>query len=87
MRIRKLSKNKKDNFDKDFPVFNGANIQKANYNKGKQISTHNSFDMLNDLGEDSVQDINMLKDKSIVDKYLNMRMKPSNSVLKNGLKK
>ncbi|PWA98459.1 DnaJ domain-containing protein [Artemisia annua] len=74
----------KDNFDKDFPVFSGANTQKASYNKGKQTSTstQNSFGVLNGLGEDSVQDLNMLKNKSIVDKYLNMRMKPSNNVLK-----
>ncbi|PWA99322.1 ATPase, F1/V1/A1 complex, alpha/beta subunit, Zinc knuckle CX2CX4HX4C [Artemisia annua] len=79
---KEASENKNDNFDKDFPIFSGANTKKDKNNKGKQTSVQNSFSVLKDLGEDNVQEINMLKDKSIVDKYLNMRMKPSNNVLK-----
>ncbi|GJY87171.1 RNA-directed DNA polymerase, eukaryota, reverse transcriptase zinc-binding domain protein [Tanacetum coccineum] len=49
---------------------------------GKQIGDKNNFNVLRDLDDDSIQGIHMMKDKMIVDKYLNMRLQPSFNVTK-----
>nr|GEU99036.1 hypothetical protein [Tanacetum cinerariifolium] len=74
--------NKEDNIDKNFPVLNSKkNKMNDNNKKGKQLGK-NSFNVLRDLDDDNIQGISMMKDKMIVDKYLNMRMQPSFNVTK-----
>ncbi|GJZ53727.1 RNA-directed DNA polymerase, eukaryota, reverse transcriptase zinc-binding domain protein [Tanacetum coccineum] len=62
----------------DGPTLNTKNNQGFQSNKeGKQVRDTNSFAVVRDLEDDNIQGLNMLKDKMIVDKYLNMKLQPS----------
>ncbi|GJV63164.1 RNA-directed DNA polymerase, eukaryota, reverse transcriptase zinc-binding domain protein [Tanacetum coccineum] len=76
------NKNKVNIAEEKFLVLNNKKNQKTqNNNKDKQRDT-NSFSVLRDLGEDNIQGIDMMKDKMIVDKYLNIKLQPSLNVTK-----
>ncbi|GJU03987.1 RNA-directed DNA polymerase, eukaryota, reverse transcriptase zinc-binding domain protein [Tanacetum coccineum] len=76
------SKNKGQGTEKDGSVKANKSQDVSSRNKDPQTS-NNSFCILRDLDDGNIQGMNMLKDKIIVDKYLNIKMQPSLSVTKN----
>ncbi|GJU84121.1 RNA-directed DNA polymerase, eukaryota, reverse transcriptase zinc-binding domain protein [Tanacetum coccineum] len=79
-----VNKDKMNTSDKNGPTLNTKNNQGFQSNKeGKQVRDTNSFAVVRDLEDDNIQGLNMLKDKMIVDKYLNMKLQPSFNVTKN----
>ncbi|GJW18232.1 RNA-directed DNA polymerase, eukaryota, reverse transcriptase zinc-binding domain protein [Tanacetum coccineum] len=70
------SKNKDQCVEEERPVKINKNQNVTSSNKDPQTS-NNSFSVLRDLDDDNIQGLNMLKDKIIVDKYLNIKMQPS----------
>ncbi|GJT97882.1 RNA-directed DNA polymerase, eukaryota, reverse transcriptase zinc-binding domain protein [Tanacetum coccineum] len=51
-------------------------------NKGKVVKNSNRFSVLRGINDDIQQELNMLKDKMIVDKYLNLKLQPNNDEIK-----
>ncbi|GJU73070.1 hypothetical protein Tco_1264475 [Tanacetum coccineum] len=79
-----VNRNKVSIFYENSPVLNTKKSQEIhNSKKGKQVGDNNSFRILRDLKDDNIKGINMIKDKMIVDKYLNMRLQLSLNVTKN----
>ncbi|GJW76252.1 RNA-directed DNA polymerase, eukaryota, reverse transcriptase zinc-binding domain protein [Tanacetum coccineum] len=71
-KIRKFPMNPYQNRQGYFKYGNNKNV-----NKSKPFQ-----EVKQDLDDENIQAINMMKDKMIVDKYLNMRMQPSFNVTK-----
>ncbi|GKA63436.1 probable L-cysteine desulfhydrase, chloroplastic [Tanacetum coccineum] len=76
------NKNKEKSTKEEIPVQSNKNQNVKSSNKDSETS-NNSFFVLKDLDDDNIQGMNMLKDKIIVDTYLNIKLQPSLSVTKN----
>ncbi|GJX72614.1 RNA-directed DNA polymerase, eukaryota, reverse transcriptase zinc-binding domain protein [Tanacetum coccineum] len=73
--------NKERSFDEEFPRLTKQNNHNS---KNKEVrESSNKFSVLNGINGDDIQDLNMLKDKMLVDKYLNIKIHPSTEEMKN----
>ncbi|GKB10355.1 RNA-directed DNA polymerase, eukaryota, reverse transcriptase zinc-binding domain protein [Tanacetum coccineum] len=73
--------NKERSFDEEFHRLTKQNNHNS---KNKEIrESSNKFSVLNRINDDDIQDLNMLKDKMLVDKYLNIKIHPSTKEMKN----
>ncbi|GKB79639.1 RNA-directed DNA polymerase, eukaryota, reverse transcriptase zinc-binding domain protein, partial [Tanacetum coccineum] len=77
----KTKENTNKNFEEEFPPLRAQD--KQSNNKEKVVKSNNRFSALRRINEDNPQDISMLKDKILVDKYLNLKVQPSSSEIKN----
>ncbi|GKC14605.1 RNA-directed DNA polymerase, eukaryota, reverse transcriptase zinc-binding domain protein, partial [Tanacetum coccineum] len=64
-------------------IRNTETLDKQSSNKEKVVKSNNRYSVLEGINEDNQQDLNMLKDKMLVDKYLNLKVQPSSSEIKN----
>ncbi|GJR95969.1 hypothetical protein Tco_0268143 [Tanacetum coccineum] len=77
----KTKENTNKNFEEEYPPLRAQD--KQSNNKEKVVKSNNRFSALRRINEDNPQDISMLKDKMLVDKYLNLKVQPSSSEIKN----
>ncbi|GKA59119.1 hypothetical protein Tco_0758432 [Tanacetum coccineum] len=74
--LRKMQSrcNKEKSFDEEFPRLTK---QKNHIRKSNVIGEcSNKFSVLNGISDDDPQELIMLKDKMLVDKYLNLKLQP-----------
>ncbi|GKF57444.1 hypothetical protein Tco_0170981, partial [Tanacetum coccineum] len=75
------SYDKSKKFKEEFPSLNHKKKQVKN-NK-QQMKNKNKFSVLGGLRDDDQHELNVLKDKILVDKYLNLKLQPSLNETKN----
>ncbi|GJT23295.1 hypothetical protein Tco_0893232 [Tanacetum coccineum] len=74
--------NNNKSFEEKFPPL-WTKEQGNNKEKEKAMKRNNKFSVLGGIIDDDQQEINLLKDKMIVDKYLNLKLQPSSEEIKN----